>query len=102
MALFRVRKKPIKRRAESPASQVAAATQPPNRDRCPPCHHAGQFAVSNTSIDSLFTSDSVSEGQPDGVAGQIYDAILDAIVTPIPSSRVAAETLWNTGLVVLA
>lgn len=50
----------------------------------------------------LFTSESVSEGHPDKVADQISDAILDAILEQDPSSRVAAETLCNTGLVVLA
>ncbi|MDY7576923.1 methionine adenosyltransferase [Herbaspirillum sp. RTI4] len=50
----------------------------------------------------LFTSESVSEGHPDKVADQISDAILDAILTQDPQSRVAAETLCNTGLVVLA
>jgi S-adenosylmethionine synthetase len=52
--------------------------------------------------DFLFTSESVSEGHPDKVADQISDAILDAIFTVDPRSRVAAETLCNTGLVVLA
>jgi S-adenosylmethionine synthetase len=52
--------------------------------------------------DFLFTSESVSEGHPDKVADQISDAILDAIFTQDPLSRVAAETLCNTGLVVLA
>jgi S-adenosylmethionine synthetase len=52
--------------------------------------------------DYLFTSESVSEGHPDKVADQISDAILDAIFTQDPRSRVAAETLCNTGLVVLA
>ena len=50
----------------------------------------------------LFTSESVSEGHPDKVADQISDAILDAIFKQDPRSRVAAETLCNTGLVVLA
>ncbi len=50
----------------------------------------------------LFTSESVSEGHPDKVADQISDAILDAILAEDPRSRVAAETLCNTGLVVLA
>ena len=54
------------------------------------------------SNDYLFTSESVSEGHPDKVADQISDAILDAIFTQDPLSRVAAETLTNTGLVVLA
>ncbi len=52
--------------------------------------------------DFLFTSESVSEGHPDKVADQISDAILDAIFTQDKYSRVAAETLVNTGLVVLA
>ena len=50
----------------------------------------------------LFTSESVSEGHPDKVADQISDAILDAILAQDPKARVAAETLCNTGLVVLA
>ena len=52
--------------------------------------------------DFLFTSESVSEGHPDKVADQISDAILDAILAQDKTSRVAAETLCNTGLVVLA
>ncbi|MBX3670064.1 MAG: methionine adenosyltransferase [Rhodocyclaceae bacterium] len=52
--------------------------------------------------DYLFTSESVSEGHPDKVADQISDAIVDAILAQDKHSRVAAETLCNTGLVVLA
>ena len=54
------------------------------------------------SNDFLFTSESVSEGHPDKVADQVSDSILDAIFTQDPNARVAAETLCNTGLVVLA
>jgi len=54
------------------------------------------------SKDYLFTSESVSEGHPDKVSDQISDAILDALLAQDPTSRVAAETLCNTGLVVLA
>jgi S-adenosylmethionine synthetase len=50
----------------------------------------------------LFTSESVSEGHPDKVADQISDAILDAVLAQDPKARVAAETLCNTGLVILA
>ncbi len=50
----------------------------------------------------LFTSESVSEGHPDKVADQISDAIVDAILAQDRHSRIAAETLCNTGLVVLA
>ncbi len=52
--------------------------------------------------DFLFTSESVSEGHPDKVSDQISDSILDAILTQDPNARVAAETLCNTGLVLLA
>ena len=58
--------------------------------------------MATTSSDYLFTSESVSEGHPDKVADQVSDAILDAIFTQDPLARVAAETLCNTGLVVLA
>jgi S-adenosylmethionine synthetase len=54
------------------------------------------------SKDYFFTSESVSEGHPDKVADQISDAILDAILAQDPTSRVAAETLVTTGLIVLA
>ncbi len=50
----------------------------------------------------LFTSESVSEGHPDKVPDQISDALLDAILEQDARARVAAETLCNTGLVVLA
>ena len=50
----------------------------------------------------LFTSESVSEGHPDKVSDQVSDAILDAILAQDRLSRVAAETLCNTGLVLLA
>ena len=52
--------------------------------------------------ESLFTSESVSEGHPDKVADQISDAILDAIFAQDPKARVAAETLVATDLCVLA
>jgi S-adenosylmethionine synthetase len=50
----------------------------------------------------LFTSESVSEGHPDKVSDLISDAVLDAILEEDPNARVAAETLTNTNLVVLA
>lgn len=50
----------------------------------------------------FFTSESVSEGHPDKLADQVSDSILDAILEQDPTARVAAETLANTGLVVLA
>jgi S-adenosylmethionine synthetase len=50
----------------------------------------------------LFTSESVSEGHPDKIADQISDAVLDAMLTQDPQSRVACETMVTTGQVVLA
>ena len=55
-----------------------------------------------TSERSLFTSESVSMGHPDKVADQISDAILDAFLAGDPESRVACETLVNTGVAVVA
>lgn len=50
----------------------------------------------------LFTSESVSEGHPDKIADQVSDAILDAYIGQDQRSRVACETLTNTGLVMVA
>ncbi len=49
----------------------------------------------------LFTSESVTEGHPDKMCGQISDAILDAIIAQDPESRVACETATTTGLVLV-
>jgi S-adenosylmethionine synthetase len=49
-----------------------------------------------------FTSESVSDAHPDKVADQISDAVLDAVLTQDPHARVAAETVTNMGLVLLA
>jgi S-adenosylmethionine synthetase len=51
---------------------------------------------------TTFTSESVTEGHPDKMADQISDAVLDALLTQDPMSRVACETLLTTGLVVVA
>ena len=53
-------------------------------------------------INSTFTSESVSEGHPDKMADQIYDAILDAIIAEDRDARVACETMIKTGMVVVA
>ncbi|HEY4222840.1 MAG TPA: methionine adenosyltransferase [Myxococcota bacterium] len=53
----------------------------------------------------LFTSESVTEGHPDKMADQVSDAILDAILASDPHkehARVAVETLFKTGLCVVA
>jgi len=50
----------------------------------------------------VFTSESVTEGHPDKISDGISDSILDALLAQDPESRVACETLVNTGLVVIA
>ena len=49
----------------------------------------------------LFTSESVTEGHPDKICDQISDTILDALLTQDERSRVAAEVVVNTGLVLI-
>jgi S-adenosylmethionine synthetase len=49
----------------------------------------------------LFSSESVTEGHPDKICDQISDAIVDALLTADPLSRVAAEVVVNTGMVIL-
>ncbi|BAZ46562.1 methionine adenosyltransferase [Chondrocystis sp. NIES-4102] len=49
----------------------------------------------------LFTSESVTEGHPDKICDQISDTILDALLSQDPLSRVAAEVVVNTGLVLV-
>ena len=49
----------------------------------------------------FFTSESVTEGHPDKICDQISDAVLDALMAQDPYSRVACETLTNTGFVVV-
>ncbi len=46
----------------------------------------------------VFTSESVTEGHPDKICDQVSDAVLDALLTQDPDSRVACETVVNTGL----
>ncbi len=52
--------------------------------------------------ESLFTSESVTEGHPDKVSDQISDGVLDAIMAEDPEGRVACETLVNTGMAVVS
>ncbi|NBD17881.1 MAG: methionine adenosyltransferase [Cyanobacteria bacterium] len=49
----------------------------------------------------IFSSESVTEGHPDKVCDQISDTILDALLTGDDKSRVAAEVVVNTGLVLV-
>jgi S-adenosylmethionine synthetase len=46
----------------------------------------------------VFTSESVTEGHPDKICDQVSDAVLDAVLAQDPTSRVACETVVNTGL----
>ena len=46
----------------------------------------------------VFTSESVTECHPDKICDQVSDAVLDALLTQDPASRVACETVVNTGL----
>ncbi|OOZ42785.1 methionine adenosyltransferase [Solemya elarraichensis gill symbiont] len=50
----------------------------------------------------LFTSESVSEGHPDKMCDQVSDAVLDAILAEDPHARVACETLFKTGMALIA
>lgn len=52
--------------------------------------------------ETIFSSESVTEGHPDKVADNISDAVLDAMLAQDPSSRVACETLVTTGLALVA
>src|ERR1700755_1386907 len=56
-------------------------------------HHMSEY---------LFTSEPVPGGHPDTVADQISAGVLDACLRDDPTSRVACETLVNTGLVVVS
>ncbi|MDF5721823.1 MAG: methionine adenosyltransferase [Rhizonema sp. PD37] len=49
----------------------------------------------------LFSSESVTEGHPDKICDQISDTIVDTLLTQDPSSRIAAEVVVNTGLVLI-
>ena len=46
----------------------------------------------------VFTSESVTEGHPDKICDQVSDAVLDALLAQDSTSRVACETVGNTGL----
>ena len=52
--------------------------------------------------DFLFTSESVSEGHPDKICDRISDAVVDMFLTANPQSRVAAETMVTSNLIVMA
>ncbi|WP_459715150.1 methionine adenosyltransferase [Actinophytocola sp. KF-1] len=56
----------------------------------------------SSSASRLFTSESVTEGHPDKICDAISDAVLDALLSKDPKSRVAVETLVTTGQVHVA
>lgn len=49
----------------------------------------------------LFTSESVTEGHPDKICDQVSDTIVDELLAQDTGSRVAAEVVVNTGLVLI-
>lgn len=53
-------------------------------------------------MDTLFTSESVSEGHPDKLADQISDAVLDAYLQKDKKSRVACEVLLSKKNVIIS
>ena len=57
--------------------------------------------MSNSRINGLFTSESVSEGHPDKLCDQVSDAILDAYLTENPYTRTAIEVLATTDFLAL-
>ena len=58
--------------------------------------------ASYSHLSRLFTSESVTEGHPDKIADQISDAVVDAVLTDDPQSRVACETLVTTDFALVA
>ena len=54
-----------------------------------------------SSLNYMFTSESVTEGHPDKMCDQISDAILDAIMEKDPNGRVACEVATTTGMVIV-
>jgi len=54
-----------------------------------------------SSLNFLFTSESVSEGHPDKICDQVSDAVLDACLSQDPNSKVACECATKTGLVMV-
>jgi S-adenosylmethionine synthetase len=52
--------------------------------------------------ESLFTSESVTEGHPDKLCDQVSDAVLDAVLKDDPYGRVACEAVTKTGFVLVA
>ncbi len=62
---------------------------------------AGKGTTFENSPSYLYSSESVTEGHPDKLCDQVSDAILDAIFSQDPYSRVACETATSTNLVVV-
>ena len=66
------------------------------------CRRAASLRPEGEEMDKLlFTSESVTEGHPDKVCDAISDAILDAVISQDPMSRVACECAACTGFVVI-
>src|SRR4051812_22260417 len=71
-------------------------------DNSPTFSPPSRNARSPSMSESLFTSESVTEGHPDKLCDQVSDAILDALIKDDKTSRVACETLTKTGFVMVA
>ena len=54
-----------------------------------------------TSDQTLFTSESVTEGHPDKLCDQISDGMLDECLRQDPNARVACETATTTGTILV-
>lgn len=80
---------------------IAGAKQPNSRAVMPYSFEVKGMEDWLLSRRYLFTSESVTEGHPDKICDQISDTILDTMLTLDPSSRVAAEVVVNTGLVLV-
>ena len=54
-----------------------------------------------STIPTLFTSESVTEGHPDKLCDAVADAILDDVLEHDPEARCAVEVATTTGLVIV-
>src|SRR3546814_5952008 len=90
----------------TPPATAASAGNISSPGRTDPGHRhaaASPFDTEHSMTDAyILTSESVGPGHPDKIADQISDAILDALLAQDRNSRVACETLVNTGLILLA
>src|SRR5207244_368665 len=82
---------------DAPLTRKGVAGKLRSSESC--THHAPKEPAMS---ESLFTSESVTEGHPDKLCDQVSDGILDALIKDDKGSRVACETLTKTGFVMVA